>query len=61
MLTRDGGVPLLSHAYPGDRPDVTQFAGMIDNWPPRHRDLSRANHAGRPSRRGLRGCPGLPS
>src|SRR6266511_2043700 len=25
VVTRDGGVPLLSHAYPGNRPDVTQF------------------------------------
>jgi transposase len=23
VVTRDGGVPLLSHAYPGSRPDVT--------------------------------------
>ncbi|MGH3749168.1 MAG: IS1634 family transposase [Micromonosporaceae bacterium] len=30
VITRDGGVPLVSHAYPGNRPDVTQFATMID-------------------------------
>ncbi|MCA1681655.1 MAG: IS1634 family transposase [Actinobacteria bacterium] len=30
VVTRDGGVPLVSHAYPGNRPDVTQFAAMID-------------------------------
>jgi hypothetical protein len=30
VVTRDGGVPLVSHAYPGSRPDVTQFATMID-------------------------------
>lgn len=30
VVTRDGGVPLVSHAYPGDRPDVTQFTTMID-------------------------------
>jgi transposase len=29
VVTRDGGIPLLSHAYPGDRPDVTQFAILI--------------------------------
>ncbi|MBA3575797.1 MAG: IS1634 family transposase [Pseudonocardiales bacterium] len=29
-VTRDGGVPLVSHAYPGNRPDVTQFTTMID-------------------------------
>jgi transposase len=30
VVSRDGGVPLVSHAYPGSRPDVTQFATMID-------------------------------
>ena len=25
VVTRDGGLPLTWHAYPGDRPDVTQF------------------------------------
>jgi transposase len=29
VVTRDGGIPLTWHAYPGDRPDVTQFATMI--------------------------------
>src|SRR6266511_4504380 len=29
VVTRDGGVPLLSHAYAGNRPDVTQFAAMV--------------------------------
>jgi len=28
VVTRDGGIPLTWHAYPGDRPDVTQFAAM---------------------------------
>ncbi|HXZ74443.1 MAG TPA: IS1634 family transposase [Streptosporangiaceae bacterium] len=30
VVTRDGGLPLTWHAYPGDKPDVTQFADMID-------------------------------
>jgi transposase len=30
VVTRDGGVPIASHPYPGDRPDVTQFAAVID-------------------------------
>jgi transposase len=30
VVTRDGGVPLVSHAYPGNQPDVTQFPAMID-------------------------------
>jgi transposase len=29
VVTRDGGIPLTWHAYPGDRPDVTQFPAMI--------------------------------
>lgn len=29
IVTRDGGVPVASHAYPGNRPDVTQFATAI--------------------------------
>jgi transposase len=30
VVTRDGGIPLTWHAYPGDKPDVTQFTAMID-------------------------------
>jgi len=40
VLTRDGGVPLVSHAYPGNRPDVTQFATMIDLLRARHGALA---------------------
>ena len=29
VVTRDGGVPLVSHAYPGNRPDLTQFTTAI--------------------------------
>lgn len=29
VITRDGGIPLLSHTYPGNKPDVTQFATML--------------------------------
>jgi transposase len=29
VVTRDGGIPLTWRAYPGDRPDVTQFTAMI--------------------------------
>jgi transposase len=28
VVTRDGGIPLTWHAYPGDKPDVTQFPDM---------------------------------
>jgi len=30
LISTDGGVPLVSHAYAGDRPDVTQFPLMLD-------------------------------
>lgn len=40
VVTRDGGVPLVWHAYPGDRPDVTQFSAVIDELVGRYRDLS---------------------
>lgn len=30
VVSVDGGVPLVSHAYGGDRPDVTQFPEMVD-------------------------------
>ena len=29
VVTKDGGIPLTWHAYPGDKPDVTQFPDMI--------------------------------
>jgi transposase len=29
VVTRDGGIPLTWHAYPGNKPDVTQFPAML--------------------------------
>jgi len=40
VVTREGGIPLLSHAYPGDRPDVTQFATVIGELSARFRELA---------------------
>ena len=40
VVTRDGGVPLVSHAYAGDRPDVTQFATVITELTARFRELA---------------------
>jgi transposase len=42
VVTRDGGVPLLSHAYPGNKPDVTQFPDMIATLAARHAALAAA-------------------
>ena len=42
VVTRDGGVPLLSHAYPGNKPDVTQFPQMITTLAGQHTALAAA-------------------
>jgi transposase len=39
VVTRDGGVPLVSHAYAGNKPDVTQFATVIGKLTDRHAAL----------------------
>jgi transposase len=39
IVTRDGGVPIVAHPYPGDRPDVTQFPTVVDNLMERYRQL----------------------
>jgi transposase len=42
VVTTDGGIPLVSHTYPGDRPDVTQFGAVIEALVARYRDLAGA-------------------
>jgi len=42
VVTRDGGIPLLSRAYPGNKPDVTQFPEMIKTLAARHAALAAA-------------------
>lgn len=39
VVTRAGGIPLLWHAYPGNRPDVTQFPTLIDHIVQQYRTL----------------------
>ncbi len=39
VVTRGGGIPIASHAYPGDRPDVTQFSTVLDELVTRYRLL----------------------
>jgi transposase len=39
VVTRDGGIPVVSHAYPGDRPDVTQFSTVLEELVARYRLL----------------------
>jgi len=40
VVTREGGIPLLSHAYAGDRPDVTQFATVVADLVARYRQVT---------------------
>jgi len=39
VVTRDGAVPIISHAYAGNRPDVTQFSTVLDELTARYRTL----------------------
>jgi transposase len=45
VVTADGGVPVLSHAYQGNRPDVTQFSAVIDELVARFGMLAAATDA----------------
>lgn len=40
VVSTDGGVPLVSHAYPGNKPDVTQFPAMVEELAGRFGALS---------------------
>jgi transposase len=40
VVTRDGGIPLVSHTYSGNRPDVTQFATVLDELCHRYRAVT---------------------
>ncbi len=55
VITRDGGIPLLAHAYPGNKPDVTVFPLMIDVLGTRHRKLAETTGTS-----GTAGTPGNP-
>lgn len=43
VASKDGAIPLLSQAYAGNRPDVTQFAGMVTSLAERFRGLTDAS------------------
>jgi transposase len=40
VVTRGGGIPVVSRAYPGNKPDVTQFSAVIDELVTRYRQLA---------------------
>ncbi len=43
VVTRAGGIPLTWHAYPGDKPDVTQFPAMTGVLAARHAAICAAS------------------
>jgi transposase len=49
VVTRDGGIPLVSHTYPGNRPDVTQFTAVLDELCARYRAVFRPVRPGDPA------------
>lgn len=42
VVTREGGISLAWHAYPGDKPDVTQFPTLIGQLRTRHEAIRSA-------------------
>jgi transposase len=46
VVSTDGGVPLVSHAYPGNKPDVTQFGAMVNEFVARFATLLPHGAAG---------------
>jgi transposase len=40
VVSADGGIPLVSHAYPGNRPDVTQFSTVVEELVTRYRSVA---------------------
>jgi len=43
VVSRDGGIPICSHAYAGNKPDVTQFAEIVTELVHRWGNLARAS------------------
>jgi transposase len=44
VVTRDGAIPIASHTYAGNRPDVTQFSTVLDELTSRYRTLFGSPH-----------------
>ena len=49
VVTRDGAIPVTSHAYPGNRPDVTQFGEVLDELTTRYGALFDTHRDGDPA------------
>src|SRR5664279_4459837 len=48
VVTRDGAIPVTSHPYPGNRPDVTQFGAVLDELTSRYAALFDTHGAAGP-------------
>lgn len=46
VVTRDGGIPIVAHAYPGNRPDVAEFSAIVDVLTDRYAALADAAGSG---------------
>jgi transposase len=46
VVSVDGGIPLVSHAYPGNRPDVTQFPVIVKELAERFSALAGGGDSG---------------
>ena len=40
VVTQDGGIPVASHVYAGNRPDVTQFGDVITELTGRYNEVT---------------------
>ncbi len=46
VVTSDGAIPITSHTYAGNRPDVTQFSDVLDELTTRYRALFTNENTG---------------
>ncbi len=57
VVTRDGAIPVTSHAYPGNRHDVTQFTTVLDELSSRYAALFDSHDVGEKTGGGARQGP----
>ena len=50
VVSVDGGIPLVSHAYPGNKPDVTQFGAVVSELVARF-EMLHSDEASHPEER----------
>jgi transposase len=55
VVSRDGGIPLVSHAYAGNKPDVTQLTTVIDKLRASHAAVAACAGTGTAAEMGM--CP----